>query len=134
MNDERLRSALRELPPAAPRPGFTQRVLARLERAPRRRPLRPLPAWVTAAAAVTVLAGGLWGAAAGRQALEQQKRRAALKQESAAIARELAALRAEAAKPAPMLYLGGSEQVDVVLDLASLPMAATVPAASDTRR
>ncbi|HEV8628991.1 MAG TPA: hypothetical protein VGV61_01655, partial [Thermoanaerobaculia bacterium] len=112
MNDERLRSALRELPAPAPRAGFTTRVLARLERSPRRRQARTLPAWVTAAAAVTLLAGGLWGTAAGVQAVQQQRRRAALQQESAALARELAALRAEVAKPAPMLYLGGTEQVD----------------------
>ena len=134
MNDQRLRSALRELPAAAPRPGFTTRVLARLERPPRRRQGRPLPAWVTAAAAVTLLAGGLWGAAAGRQAVQQQRRRAALQQESAALAHELAALRAEAAKPEPMLYLGGTEQVDVVLDLSSLPVAATMSAPAGTRR
>jgi hypothetical protein len=131
----RLRAALRELPAASPGPEFVARVLGRIEgaagRQQRPRPRRrPLPAWVSAAAAVAVLVAGLWGIAAGRQAWEQQRHRAALRAESAELARELAALREEAARPAPVLYLGGSEQVDVVLDLSALPIAASAPATS----
>ncbi|HET9766709.1 MAG TPA: hypothetical protein VFS60_07670, partial [Thermoanaerobaculia bacterium] len=76
------------------------------------------------AATMVVLAGGLWGVTAGRQAWRHEQRRVALRAESAALARELAALHEEVAKPAPVLYLGGNEQVDVVLDLSSLPIAA----------
>src|SRR6185436_9260193 len=91
-----LREALRGLPAAAPGPAFTTRVLARLDRPARpRRRLRvipDLPAWVTAAATMAVLVAGLWGVAAGRQAWQEQRRRAAMRAESAALARELAAL------------------------------------------
>lgn len=119
--DERVGAALRSLPTALPSPAFTARVLSRLDR-PRRPRRRPLPAWVAAALTVAVLVGGLWGAAAGRDAWQRQRRRAALRAESAALARELAALHQEATKPAPVLYLGGNEQVDVVLDLSKLPL------------
>lgn len=121
--DEQVREALRGLPAAVPSPAFLARVLSRLDRNRPKQPWRhPLPAWVTAALTVAVLVGGLWGAAAGRDAWQRQQRRAALRAESAALARELAALHQEATKPAPVLYLGGNEQVDVVLDLSKLPM------------
>lgn len=126
--DADLRAALRGLPAPAPGPTFTARVLARLDRsvlpAPRR---RSIPAWVTAAATMAVIVGGVWGAAVGRQAWQQEKRRAALRAESAALARELAELHEQVAAPAPVLYLGGNEQVDVVLDVSSLPIAAAAP-------
>jgi hypothetical protein len=120
---DEIRAALRSLPAAVPSATFTMRVLARLDR-PRRPRRRPLPAWVAAALTVAVLVGGLWGVAAGREAWQRQQRRAALRAESEALARELAALHAEAKKqkPAPVLYLGGNEQVDVVLDLSKLPL------------
>ncbi|HEV8241247.1 MAG TPA: hypothetical protein VGS57_17920 [Thermoanaerobaculia bacterium] len=127
--DDRLRAALRALPAATPGPGFTTRVLARLDRS--EGPARPrrvsIPAWVTAAATMVVIVGGVWGAAVGRQAWQHEKRRAALRAESAAIARELAELHEQVAAPAPVLYLGGNEQVDVVLDVSSLPIAAAGP-------
>ena len=121
-----LREALRGLPAATPSTAFTTRVLARLDRPPRPR-RRPIPAWVTAAATMAVLVASLWGVAVGRQAWQQQRRREALRAESAALARELAALHEEVAEPAPVLYLGGNEQVDVVLDVSALPIAAAAP-------
>jgi len=128
-DDDGLSAALRGLPTATPGPSFTARVLARLDRPPRQRRL-PIPAWVTAAAAMAVLAGGLWGVSVGRQAWQQERRRAAMRVESAALARELAALHDELAEPAPVLYLGGNERVDVVLDLSALPIAAAAPGAA----
>ena len=127
-----LRSALRGLPVAAPGPAFTARVLSRLDRSERHAGPRraSIPAWVTAAATMAVLVGGVWGAAVGRQAWQQEKRRAALRAESAALARELAELHEQVAAPAPVLYLGGNEQVDVVLDVSSLPIAAAAPGAA----
>ena len=124
-----LRETLRGLPAATPSPAFTARVLARLDRPPRPR-RRPIPAWVTAAATMAVLVAGLWGVAVGRQAWQEQRRREALRAESAALARELAALHKELAEPAPVLYLGGNEQVDVVLDVSALPIAAAAPGAT----
>ena len=129
--DADLRAALRGLPAATPGPMFTARVLARLDRSerPTRLRRRSIPAWLTAAATMAVIVGGVWGAAVGRQAWQQEKRRAALRAESAALARELAELHEQVAAPAPVLYLGGNEQVDVVLDVSSLPIAAAAPRA-----
>jgi hypothetical protein len=126
VNDQRLREALRGLPPPAPGPAFTARVLARLDgraaaTAPWRRRVRVA---AMAAAAAAVLLGTVWGS---RAALRQQ-RAAALRTETAELARELEALRQAAERPAPVLYLGGNEEVDLVLDLSTLPLAAAVPA------
>ena len=129
--DEGWRAALRALPAAAPGPAFTARVLARLDR-PARPRRRPLPAWVPAAAALAALVVGLGGAAAGHQVWQAQRRRDALRAESAALARELAALEAEVSRPGPVLYLGGNERLDLVLDLSALPMAAA-PAAPTSK-
>ena len=59
--DADLRAALRGLPAAAPGPTFTARVLARLDRSVRPTPprRRPIPAWVTAAATMAVIVGGV---------------------------------------------------------------------------
>ena len=127
--DDAVRAALRGLPAAAPGPAFTARVLARIDRPHRSRRAR-VPAWVTAGAAVAALVAMLWGAAVGRQSWTQQQRRAELREESAALRRELEALHDEAAKKSPVLYLGGNEQLDVVLDLSTLPIAAAAPAAA----
>lgn len=129
--DANLRAALRGLPAPTPGPMFTARVLARLDRSLRPTPprRRSIPAWLTAAATMAVIVGGVWGVAVGRQAWQQEKRRAALRAESAAIARELAELHEQVAAPAPVVYLGGNEQVDVVLDVSSLPIAAAAPGA-----
>ena len=122
---DELRRALRGVPADEPGPHFTTAVLARLGRgtAPPRRRLAPLPAWAVAAAALVALTAG-WGVVNQRAAAE--RRRAELRHETAAIAAELAALRDEAARTAPVLYLGGTEEVDVVLDLSTLPLAAAV--------
>ena len=122
--EERLSEALRALPAAEPSPTFTARVLSRLAVAPARAPRRRVPAWAAAAAAVALLIAALWG---GRAALKVQ-RTAALRSETEELARELEALRQAAERPAPVLYLGGNEEVDLVLDLSTLPLAAAVPA------
>jgi hypothetical protein len=122
IGDQRLRDALRALPAEPADPAFTARVLARLASAtpapPRRGRTRR---WATAAVVVVALAGLGWGLT--EHTLRRQ-RSAMLRAETAALARELAALREEAAAPPPMIYLGGNEEVDLVLDLAALPMAA----------
>lgn len=123
-SEERLRAALRALPAADPGPAFTARVLSRLATAPSRAPRRRVPAWAAAAAVMAVLIAALWG---GRAALKVQ-RTAALRSETEELARELEALRQAAERPAPVLYLGGNEEVDLVLDLSTLPLAAAVPA------
>ena len=124
MSDDRLRDALRELPAVDPGPAFTARVLARVAAAPPPAARRRLPVWAAALAAVVLLLGVVWG---GRVAMREQ-RTAALRTETEDLARELEALRQAAQRPAPVLYLGGNEEVDVVLDLSTLPLAAAVPA------
>jgi hypothetical protein len=133
--DPRLRAALRALPGAPPRPGFVDRVVARAGAAATDRavPARPeyrflRPAWASAVAATLVLVLGAGGVAVSRHVAREQ-RRADLRRESEALRRELSALRAEASREEPALYLGGSEQVDVVLDLDALPVAAAAPIA-----
>jgi hypothetical protein len=127
MSDE-LRRLLRGVPADEPGPHFTAGVLARLERPAggRRRGLGQLPAWAAAVAIVVALSAG-WAVIATRAAA-QERRKAELVRESAAIAAELRELRQEATRPAPMLYIAGNEEVDVVLDLSSLPVAATARA------
>jgi hypothetical protein len=130
MSDDRLRDALRGLPAPGPGPAFTARVMARLAAAPARAPRR-VPAWAAAAAAVVLAAGLLLGG----RAVVREQRNAALRSETEELARELEALRQAAERPAPVLYLGGTEEVDLVLDLSTLPLAAAVPAGltDDTR-
>ena len=122
MSDD-LRDLLRALPAHEPGSRFTGAVLARLER-PAAAPRRALPAWAAAALAVALLAGA-WGAVVVRSTAGE-RRKAELRDETAAIAAELRALREQAAQPAPLLYLGGTEEVDLVLDLSTLPVAAAV--------
>lgn len=123
---EQLRRALRAVPADEPGPHFTAGVLARLGRAPAAARWRPslLPAWAVAAVVLFGLAGG-WGVV-NHRAAAAERRRAELRSETAAIAAELAALREEATRSAPVLYLGGTEEVDLVLDLATLPVAAAL--------
>jgi hypothetical protein len=121
MSDD-LRRTLRALPADEPGPRFTAEVLARLdEAAAPQSHARPLRRWAAVAAGLTLIAGA-WGVHAGREV----RRKAELRRESAALAADLAALRAQAAQPAPLLYLGGTEEVDLVLDLSSLPLTAAV--------
>jgi hypothetical protein len=122
-NEDLLREALRGLPADAPGPAFTARVLSRLAAAPARASRHRVPAWA-AAAAVVLLVAVLWGG----RALLRVQRTAALRSETEELARELEALRHAAERPAPVLYLGGNEEVDLVLDLSTLPLAAAVPA------
>ncbi len=113
---------LRETPRVVASPEFTGRVLAALDRQPRRSRHR------RRAAIACALAGALALTAAGvvgwRGAGERQQARAAeaaaLEAEARALARELASLRTLAAASSPVLYLGESGEVDLVLDLGAL--------------
>jgi len=125
MTDQQLREALRALPPASPAPHFTTRVLARTYETSAHTHRRRLPAWAGAAAAALLLALGL-GAAERHAAREQ--RRADLRRETEALRRELADLRQQAQRTETPLYLGGNDQVDVVLDVGAMPIAAALPA------
>jgi len=116
--EDQLERLLRELPREKARQGFTARVLARLDRAP-----APRVGWrprLATAAAVVMLAGSALGLVhyermeaqrAARQARAQQLLRE-LRAEHGQIKREL-----EALPDPPVIYLGGNEDMDLVVDL-----------------
>lgn len=114
--DRELDRLLSELPRTAASPGFSRRVLADLDAAPRpRRGSR----WLLALAGAAALAAGLWlipRAAPRQQTLAESR---ALEQEHRLLVEELEALKASLhdSSEAPVLYLGGTEGLDVVLDL-----------------
>jgi len=122
--EDQLERLLRELPREQARYGFTARVLARLDRSdhPDRKPA-PRMSWrprLATAAAVVMLAGSALGLVryeriearrAARQARAEQVLRE-LRAEHGQIKREL-----EALPDPPVVYLGGNEDMDLVVDL-----------------
>jgi hypothetical protein len=124
MEDQNLGRLLRELPREKARPGFTTRVLARLDAVSERRERRGLPrAWrprLAAAFTVLVVASGAAGLVRYEQREAQRAARVArarqllreLRAEHGQIKRELESLPAP-----PVVYLGGNEDMDLVVDL-----------------
>jgi hypothetical protein len=117
MEDHRVGNLLRELPREQARPGFTARVLHRLDAAPERRRSIPRLALATALTVVLLITAGL---------LVQERREALA---NARAERALAEIRAEHARlerevqdlsQPPVIYLGGNEDVDLVLDLGKV--------------
>jgi hypothetical protein len=130
MENDRLSTLLQQLPVEPARPGFTARVLARLDapdsanaRIPRR-PLALTLRWALAAAGVTaaLLAGGLrWQAAHPTQdprALAARRTLAEIRAEHARLQGELKTL-----SDRRVVYLGGNEHMDFVVDLQRVPPA-----------
>ena len=117
MRDDRfLNDALARLERPRASAGFTARTLARLDRAPARRPLVRRPLWAALAATLVLAAGAaLW---APRRADEAALRREALASETRTLAAEIAALRAELDASRPAIPLphpaGGPVEVDLV--------------------
>lgn len=124
MEDHRLGDLLRELPREQARPGFTARVLERMDRpekAPEtsrpRRPFRLALAGATAMALVTSISAGILmdrraesiKAAEARQMLQE------IRAEHGRLEQEVQAL----SQP-PVVYIGGNEDVDLVLDLGKV--------------
>jgi hypothetical protein len=130
MENDRLSTLLQQLPPEPARPGFTARVLARLdapaasENRTRRRPRVLALRWALAAAGLTaaLLAGGLrWQAAHPAQdprALAARRTLAAIRAEHARLQGEL-----ETLSDRRVVYLGGNEHMDFVVDLQRVPPA-----------
>lgn len=125
MEDHRIGELLRELPRERARSGFTVRVLERLDAGEAGRPAlhwRPVAAFAAAAlAAVAIPAGILMDRTADRKAIQAAEARQILEEiraEHSRLAAELEGL----AEP-PVLYLGGDENVDFVLDLRRVPEA-----------
>jgi hypothetical protein len=117
MEDHRLGDLLRELPREQARPGFTARVLHRLD-APARRRSIPRLALATALTAVLAVTAGLL-VDARRDALANARAERALAEiraEHARLEREVQ----ELSDPPSVVYLGGNEDVDLVLDLGKV--------------
>jgi hypothetical protein len=117
MEDHRLGGLLRELPREQARPGFTARVLHRLDAVPERRRSIPRLALATALTLVLIVTAGVL-VDARRDALANARAERAL----AEIRAEHARLRREVqdlSQP-PVVYLGGNEDVDLVLDLGKV--------------
>jgi hypothetical protein len=125
MEDHRIGDLLRELPRERARSGFTVRVLERLDAGGAGRPTllwRSVAVFAAAAfAAVAIPAGILMDRAADRKGVQAAEARQILEEiraEHSRIEAELEGL----AEP-PVLYLGGDENVDFVLDLRRVPEA-----------
>jgi hypothetical protein len=118
MEDHRLGDLLRELPRETARPGFTARVLRRIE-VPERRERRFSPRLALAGAlalTLTVAAGVL--VETRRDAIETARAQQALQEiraEHGRLEREVQ----ELSQPS-VVYLGGNENVDLVLDLGKV--------------
>ena len=121
MEDQHVGRLLRELPREQARQGFTARVLARLDRldeAPHPRPQRwqPRLAAVAATLVIALAAAGLLqhsrmeAERAARVARAEQTLRE-LRAEHGRIKREI-----EALPESPVIYIGGDEQTDLVID------------------
>ncbi len=123
MNDH-LSRALRSLPRVRSRPGFTDRVLRRLDEAERR--TTSIRAWRRTAAAAVGAACLLALAAGARQWWFHQQqqlgfaRLATMESERQALLVELESLQHQMADARPFVYLGGSNDIDLVLDLDRL--------------
>lgn len=97
---------LRNLPRLQARPGFTRAVLDRLEPAPavRRQPRMAL-----------AVAVGLILVVLGLQLHQQKMQRAAFARDIAQMRQELTSIREQT--PEPVMLVGGTEDVDYVIDL-----------------
>jgi len=112
---------LQGLPRVQVSDGFTGRVLAGLEGRPRRTAGPGTVGWAVAAALLVgaLLVGGLQ---VERQhaAGERATRAAQLRSEHQSLQQDLTRLRSLAEEERPVMYLGGTDQIDLVLDLASV--------------
>jgi len=117
MEDHRLGDLLHELPREQARPGFTARVVNRLDAPERRRSIPRLALATVLAAVLAVTAGFLIDAR--REALESaraEKALAEIRAEHAQLEREVR----ELSDQPPVVYLGGNEDIDLVLDLGKV--------------
>ena len=129
MQDQRITELLRELPREEARPGFTARVLDRLDRIDE----APRAAWqprlaVAVAALALLVTAGIVGLEQRRDARAAEALRALqeLRAEHSELRRELR----ELSTAPPVVYLGGDEDVDLVMDLRKVqPDGGMQPAA-----
>ncbi len=123
MDEERITRVLGRLPRETASPHFTAAVLRRLGEEPRRRPRR----LALAACAAVVLATVAFGVHqwSEERAREQQRQEAlvrleALEAEKQALEAEISSLRRMARDARPVVYLGSTPNLDMVLDLSRL--------------
>lgn len=124
MEDNRLGDLLRELPREQTRPGFTARVLERLvlpEQSPERasRPRRPFRFALAGAAAMAIVTAISTGVVMDRQAQSRKDEARRILQEIRAEHGRLEQEIQELTEP-PVMYIGGNEDVDLVLDLGKV--------------
>lgn len=125
MEDQPIGQLLRELPAETARPGFTARVVARLDRPDGERPekaermpaLRPRLAWTAALVAALGISAGMIGIRdrpAAPDRAEARRILAELKAEHSRLEQDFQELRE------PVYYLGGNEEIDLVMDLSNV--------------
>ena len=123
-HNDRLSAALRQLEAGRASPGFTDGVLAGLPArdAQRRRRRSTRLALATGAVAIAAALGILWlREPAGRSAKTEAATRAAeIREEYRLLSEELDRLQRVESSQEPLLYLGASDEYDLVLDLAPL--------------
>jgi anti-sigma factor RsiW len=137
MEDDRLGDLLRELPREQARPGFTARTLARLDTRESNTHVSPwsrlAPAAALAAVVALALSAGVlmsWRHES-RTSLEAEQTRAALREIRAEHGRLARELRDISEPPSPtVVYLGGDEDVDLVLDLGKVRSSEVVAPAA----
>lgn len=125
MEDHRLGDLLRELPREQARPGFTARVLERLDSGERiARPRRPFRLALAGAAAMAIVTAIVTAMGAGVlrdqraesiQAAEARRLLQEIRAEHGRLEQEIQ----ELSQP-PVVYIGGNEDVDLVLDLGKV--------------
>jgi glutathione S-transferase len=124
MEDHSVGPLLRELPREQAREGFTARVMARLDAPSEPKPWLQQPRLVlaTAALAAVVASAGILQVHAGRQqelrTAEARKVLRELRSEHDSLKQELQSL----SQP-PVVYLGGDDEVDLVVDLSRVQSA-----------
>jgi hypothetical protein len=130
--DGKLQRALQDLHGVHASPGFTDRVLEGLARRKAKRRLRnQLTLSAATAAVLALMVGALFVNQSGGGLTSEEIAREArlLQQEHAQIRSDLEALSASAREAAPVLYLGGDDDFDLVLDLAPI-IAQSAPSAT----
>lgn len=131
-NPDPLDELLQGLPRVRASDDFTGRVLAELEGRPRRTPRPGAVGWAVAAALllVALLIGGL-RVEQQQAAGERASRAAELRSEHESLRQDLARLKSQAEQERPVVYLGSTDQIDLVLDLTSVerpvPLAPALP-------
>lgn len=137
-SEKQLQRALQNLQGVQASPGFTDRVLEGLMRRTARRRLRNglTISAATATVLVLIVSAIVVNQSTGTTREELALEARVLREEHARLRSDLENLSASARAAAPVLYLGGDDEFDLVLDLASIigqpaPVAATTTNTTD---